>query len=337
MKKQVIFLFLLIAILYLTPLKADSFSIVWGTTQGGVTIGVGGAQETLPPTENVTPPVNPPSNPPGVTPPPGGPSGNLTLGQSLLVIKMKKGEVTQQKLTITNNRQDILSINISILNLSNYIFPTENQFTLNPGESKDLILNIYVSDSVKDNFLTGQIIFQSPFEVKTTDVVLDLQEKAPMFDIKTTLLKKILFPGDKVTANVRVLNLGDLKNVDVELESMIMDSNNTVYDSTKETFAIGDSANKQIYLRLPDKLPVGDYFFSSRVSYQNVSAKSYDSFKILENVVNFGVLAFYMITAIMLTAMALFSAIIRRKIKNNKEIAIENAELVKKLSALKFK
>lgn len=338
MKKQVIILFLLIAISCIIFVKADSFSIIWGTTKGEITIGpgTGGTKETLPPTNPPTnPPVNPPSGPGG----PGGgvtPTGNLTIGQNLLVIKMKRGEPTQEKLTITNNKQQSISISILIQNLSSYIFPTENQFTLQPGESKDIILNIYVSESVTENFLTGKIIFQSPSETQATDVVLDLQEKVPMFDIKTTLLKKILFPGDKVSANVRVLNLGDLKNVDVELESVITDSNNTVYDSTKETFAIDSSANKQVFLRLPDKLPVGDYFFSSKVSYQNISAKSYDSFKILENVINLGVLAFYLVTAIMITMIALFSAVLRRKIRNNKKFESENAELVKKLGEFRF-
>ena len=320
MKRGTFLLTILISILLISLIKADSFSIIWGTSQGGVTIGGGGSQLNVPPIGNVTiPSVTPP--PSGGGPSGGGvaPTGNLSIEKNFLVIKMKKGEPTQQKLTITNNRAENLSISISILNLSNYIFPTENSFTLKPGESRDIILNIYVSESIKENLLIGKIIFHSATEDKTTDVVLDLQEKAPMFDIKTTLLKKILFPGDKAIANVRVLNLGDLKNIDVELESMILDSKNNILDSKKETFAIDNSADKQVFLRLPDKLPIGDYFFSSKVSYRNISAKSYDSFKIIENVINFGVLTFYVITAIIITLIALLSAILTRKIKNNKE------------------
>lgn len=327
--KKLVILFLLIAILYIALIRADSFSIIWGTSQGGVTIGGGGSQLNVPPIGNVTTP--------GVTPPSGGTAGggggavvlpgNLTVEKSLLVIKMKKGVPTQQKLTITNNKAENLSISISILNLSNYIFPTENSFTLKPGESRDVILNIYVSESIKENLLIGKVIFHTPTEDKTTDVVLDLQERAPMFDIKTTLLKKILFPGDRAIANVRVLNLGDLKNIDVELESMILDSKNNILDSKKETFAIDNSADKQVFLRLPDELPIGDYFFSSKVSYQNISAKSYDSFKIFENVINFGVLTFYVITAIIITLIALLSAILTRKIKNNREEEIFEEEI----------
>jgi hypothetical protein len=317
MKRGTFLLIILISIFLVSLIKADSFTIGWGSQEGELTIGgseinspvsAGGNAAVIPP------PSQPPSGGGGAITP----AGNLSLDKSLLTIKMKKGEQNQQRVVITNNLASSITISISVINLSNFVFLSENKITLKPGESRNVIFNIYVSENVKENLLVGQIVFQSSDTVKYVNVVLDLSERAPLFDIKTTLLKKMLFKGQEAIANVKVLNLGDLKNIDVQLESGITDSKSNIYDSTKESFAINDSSIKKVSLQVPRNIPLGNYIFFSKVSYGNISATSYDSFQIIKGVVELGTAVLYIATAIIFTLIALVSTVLVRRVRNEK-------------------
>jgi hypothetical protein len=311
--KREVFLFLILTIFLISLVNADTFSIVWQTKQGEFSIGGTG--------NPITPPAVVPPTPPGGGP---GPSpGGITAGVSgfginntFMLIRVIKGEPNQQQIIITNRGNTSLPISISVVNLSRYVFPSTDSVTLAPGETRSILINIYVSESEPASLLVGKVNFQSPNAKISVDLVLELSVRAPLFDIKTTLLKKNLFQGEKATANVKVLNLGNLKNVDVELESKIVDSKNNVYDATKETFAINDSAVKTVSLKLPENVSLGQYFFSSRVSYKNISASSYDAFDILRTIIQFGQLVFYLTLTIILVLITLISVVIRSKIRD---------------------
>lgn len=298
-------------ILFILSVRADDFSIIWGTSQGEISIG---GTDINTPVGQQEAPIGAPEVP--VTPPVPGAGGVETtisgfgVNNTFMLIKIKKGEPIQQRILITNRGNTSLSLEVSVENLEKFIFPGEKNFILNPGESKSVLFNIFVSETEKENIFTGRIKFRSATSTINVDVVMEATEKAPLFDIKTTLLKKILFQGQKATADIRVLNLGDLRNIDVELESKIIDSQNKVYDSTKESFAINTSATKKVSLQIPHDMPLGKYYFSTRVSYKNISATSYDAFNILEAVIQFGALVFYLVTAIMIVLIALISVII---------------------------
>jgi hypothetical protein len=310
MKKWWIFLFLIV--IQISIISADSFTIIWGSSEGGLTIG--GTSISTGFGGTVTP-----SPPPSVTPPSAGLPPTIQKGfipeKNLLVVKLKRGEPVQERVIIINNEASDLEINISIIDLANFIFPSQKNFILKAKENKSILFNIYVPESESRNLLTGKIEFISKNLIKSVDVILDIQEKAPLFDIKTELLRKVLVPGQRAIANIIILNLGDLKNIDVELESLILDKNNQIYDSKKESFMINDSVKKQVSLKIPKDIELGEYFFSTKVSYKNISAKSYDSFKIIKSVIDLDVLAFYIIVTILLTLIILVSVILINKIK----------------------
>ncbi len=313
MKRWWIFLIIVIQI---SVISADSFTIIWGSSSQGGGLIIGGTGISTGFEGTVTPPATPPATPPsggggGITPTQGG----FSPDKNLLVVVVKKGIQTQQGVTITNNGTSDLQINISITNLTDFIFPSENGFILKPGERKSIIFNIYVSESETRKILIGKINFMGNSITKSVDVILDIQERAPLFDIKTDLLRKILVPGQRAIAGVKILNLGDLKNIDVELESLILDKSNNVYDSKKESFAINDSAKKQVFLKLPKNIELGSYFFSTKVSYKNISAQSYDSFKIIKSVIDLDVVAFWIIVIMIITSIMLVLAVLINKVK----------------------
>lgn len=294
---------------------ADIFGIGWESAEGELSVGGGTA---IPPTGDIIP----------ETPAAGGeevgggggssggavtPAESFSIDQTFIVVRMKKGVPRQEIITITNNRNSNLPINISQENLTNIAFTPEINFVLNPKEEKEIIINLFAHESEERDVIIGKINFQSGSSVKSATLILNLQERAPLFDIKTTLLKKIFFGGQRAIANIKILNLGDLKNIDVNLESSILDSENNVYDLKKEMFAINDSFTGRVILKIPYDIPTGKYLFTSEVSYKNISADSYESFDVIEKIIDTGTAIFTTIILILITVVTLVIIVIRNR------------------------
>lgn len=309
MKKSVIiFVVILFSCVFIS---ADIFDILFGSSEGEISVGI------------TTPGLEPSAGGAEEEEGGGGGGGGVTptveegfeISPTLIAEKITKGEPSQTKLKITNIGKTNLTFNISVESVSRYVFPAETTFTLNSGQIKEIILNIYVPNSETINYSAGKINVQSKTTIKSADIVLDIREKSALFDIKTTLLRKILFQGQRAFANVKVLNFGDLKNIDVELETSLIDENKTVYDLKKEMFAINDSYEGKFFVTVPEDLQEGNYIFHSKVSYKNVTAESFDTLEVIKLFINFALISFYLIVGVILILITLISVVLRSKLR----------------------
>ncbi len=210
------------------------------------------------------------------------PGYDLKLEPNFIQLQMEKGTYYQKYVNVTNNGTSPVSLRVSVTGLENFIFPENLSFSLQPGESKNLRLDIYVSSSRPADVYVGQIIFSSPQISRSIDTVLQVKETAALFDIRTIVLKKYIPPGGRVRANVSLINKGDLRNFDVHLEYKAIDFNKNVYTLKKEDFAINQYYSNVFYLDLPSNMSIGNYLFYTQVSYKNVNASSYDTFIVEE-------------------------------------------------------
>jgi hypothetical protein len=314
MKKGVIFFVLIILMSFLV--RADLFGIEWGFSEGELSVGGGipGAGEIPEEEEEEEGEEGGGGGGGGETVTPTVDEG-FEIEPSPIIIKITRGEPLRKMITITNIGKTELNLNLSLKSVTRYVFLDEKEFTLKSGEVKRIILTIYIPTSEEKNSINGKMIIQSKNETKEVDIVLDIRDRRALFDIRTTLLKKILFQGQRAFADIEVLNLGDLKNIDVALELSLIDENKTVYDIKKEMFAINDSYDGKFFLTVPRNLDLGKYTFHSKVSYEDVTAESYDTFEVIQFFINFAIIVFYLITAIVLVLITLVSIIITRKIK----------------------
>jgi len=242
---------------------------------------------------------------------------NFKLDKTFFSVEMKKGKHHQEQITATNIGDRDLIINISST-LEKFIFPEEESFILKVGESKNIKFDIYVSEKEKTNVYMGKINFNSRNINKFVNVVLDIKEKVPLFDIKTTILKKYIFPGRRITANIIILNLGDLKNIDVELEYYIIDFENNTYNPKKESFAINDSFTGKVFLEIPKDIELGQYVFYSKVNYGNISASSYDTFSVIREISFYMMMTIILSLAILIIVLVLIIIHLKRKKQKRK-------------------
>jgi len=120
-----------------------------------------------------------------------------------------------------------------------------------------------------------------------------------------------------------VKNLGDNVKVDVELESKIRGFDNKTYASKVETFAITNNSTRLVFLNVPPDLPLGNYVFYSRVSYNNITASSYDVFTVTERI-NWGIILISIIYLVLIFAILM---IIKQIIKSTKQKQVKGAFL----------
>ena len=194
-------------------------------------------------------------------------------------ITMRKGTYFQKFIAVTNNGTVPLSIHVGVSNLSKYIFPEVNSIYLKPGESQNVRFDIYVSNKVPSDIYLGKLLFSGGGVSRDSKIILQVTA-ATIFDMRTTVLKKYITPGGRVRANITVLNMGDLRNFDVNLYYKILDFNRKNYTFKKEQFAINTTHTETYFLDLPQNIGVGNYIFYSMVDYKGINATSYDTFTV---------------------------------------------------------
>ncbi|MCR4327785.1 MAG: hypothetical protein NUV46_04365 [Nanoarchaeota archaeon] len=207
---------------------------------------------------------------------------NFVVNPDFFELKMDKGTYYQQTINLTNMGSKSLTILISVEELQNFIFPQERSISVLPGESIPLRFDVYVSESREADVYVGKIHFFATEVQKDSEVVLQVNERDALFDIRTEVLKKYVVPGGRVRANVTLINKGDLRNFDVQLEYKVIDFDRNEYTLKKEDFAIDQSYNDVFFLDLPKNISIGNYLFYTQVRYGEVNASSYDTFVVEE-------------------------------------------------------
>lgn len=203
---------------------------------------------------------------------------NFYVQPTFFTAELRKGAAYEKQIMIVNNGTQDLVIGIAILDLQDFIFPEVQYVTLKKGESTNVTMHIYISESRDADVYVGKILFRNSEVSRETRVVLDVKERYALFDIRANMLKRYVNPGGTARANVSIINMGDKRNFDVSLEYKILDFDNNEYVIKKEDFAINDTFTGTFELDLPENLALGDYLFYTRVYAGNVSASSYDTF-----------------------------------------------------------
>lgn len=242
----------------------------------------------------------------------------------ILEMEMRKGTYVKKTIRVENNGSMPLNIGIGVSELSDFIFPEVRGFSIDPGEVRDIRFDIYVSDKRPADVYLGKIIFNSFYVSRNSDVVMNVKEKDALFDIRTIVLKKYISPGNRVRANISLINMGDLRNFDVVLDCKMMDFDNNIYTIRSEQFAINKTYNNIFFLDVPKNSTMGNYVFYSIVKYRDVNATSYDTFVVETISFYFWILLLFLILILMYLAYRWYK-------KRKYELEKEEEEKVKKI------
>ena len=203
------------------------------------------------------------------------------VNKELVKVEIKQGETVTEKLKIKNTGNINLNIKIEIKNLENILVLSEDNFNVPLNQEKEINLNFYSKNNQIPEVYLGKIIIDSNGIIKILNIIVEVKEKNPLFDIKTNVLTPMITYEDTLNAQISINNLGDILPIDGLLYYAVKDFNGRVYTFKEESLAIDQTLDLVREIKLP-LLPPGDYILYSKISYNKIQAISSDSFKIIK-------------------------------------------------------
>lgn len=236
--------------------------------------------------EVLAPPSPPPPEEPG-----GGPShaalpfeSNFTVDSDFIKVILKQGETQTISVTILNNGDTRLDIDMNLQHLEGFILLSEENFTLEPGQAKMVTLDFSASEDERPDVYAGRMIIKGDGIEKVVRIIIEVKERKPLFDIYSSLENTPfeLMPGDEFTAEILLYNFGDLKPVDVELFYSLRDFDGNDIVQNHETLAVEEQRLVKRKIFIPRDLEPGYYLLYSRVDYSNQTASSSALIEVVE-------------------------------------------------------
>ena len=205
---------------------------------------------------------------------------NFTVEGDIISVVMMPGQEETDYVTIKNTGNKKLDIFIG--SEMRNIFIEESKISLLPGEAKKLGIKIFAPSTQKPGIYPGRISLSSDSITRYVDVVMELKERAPLFDVSVSVLpeSKNIEPGKRVSALVSIENVLYEGIIDVELHTSIVDFDKNVIQEKKSIVAFVTKFSTYVEMAVPEKLPPGKYIFVATVSFLNTSTSSFDTFTV---------------------------------------------------------
>ena len=213
---------------------------------------------------------------------------NFSLDKDLIRILIKQGETKRETIKVINKGNTKLDFSVELEFEKNLVAMNEKSFSLYPGDVKEINLDFFAKENEFPEAYVGRLIVKELEKnmTKVANIILEVKEKSPLFDLRTNVLTKEVGLGEKVKTQINIYNLGDLKNIDLSLYYSVKDFKGNTLAFKEESLAINDSLDLERELRIPMNAEYGAHVFYAKVSYENISAVSTDSFMVIEPKLN---------------------------------------------------
>ncbi|MDP2628889.1 MAG: hypothetical protein Q8P15_03255 [Nanoarchaeota archaeon] len=249
----------------------------------------------------------------------GGSSPIFSLDKDLIQVKIKQGDTQRETITIKNLASIALDFEIDYSELSDFLIISEYNFTLAAGESKIVNVDVFTRNEELPEIYTGRIVVQSGTSRQVVNVVIEVIEKRPLFDLRVDLSDKEVSAGEDLEFDILALNMGDLSGFDILLHYSIKDFENNVYTVKEESIKIDNQLDIKRTLKVPENLEFGKYILYAKISYQNITATGIDTFEVFDKKTStiYKSVLFILILLIILVLAILIFVIRRRKSNKN--------------------
>lgn len=209
-------------------------------------------------------------------------NSDLVVVPSELTISLVRDVAVEKEFTIFNRGTNELKLTFSTEQLENFVTFDQNSITLPPNTEKTFKIKILVDKG--NQVIVGKIIIKSDTTaIKEIPVIINLRSKDFLFDvtIKIPEKSKIVSQGEKISADVTLLQVGEPKKLDVVASYETKDFSGNSYSLEQETFSVDGKKeyNKEIST---EALPAGKYVLGLDIVYTGAFAVSSDQFEVIE-------------------------------------------------------
>ena len=210
---------------------------------------------------------------------------NFSLTLDLIKISLVQGKTKTTGFKISNTGDTTQRIRIEPHEFPLALFLDEIEFSLAPGESKTITVDISAMKELPPEIYSGKIYIKSGSITRVVRLIVEVEPRVALFDIIVRLpraSKRGILRGEEVQADISMFNMGDLKPVDVELEYSIKDIEGNVITGRTETLAVETENGITRGLQIPEGAEFGDYLFYAKITYANEKAVASELFEVVK-------------------------------------------------------
>lgn len=216
--------------------------------------------------------------------PPRKPKNDFTLSEINITLSIFEGETTVKTVVVNNTGKTTLEFAVDTKSLTNLVFLSDYTFELKPNETKTLTIMASASSQFPADVYTGHIIFTGDDISKSIITVVEIKSREALFDVLLRVRSdyKTVYQGDLIYFDIKIKNMGTMKPVDIEQETVLKDMFNFVVLRKSETFAVFDEANITRNMTIPSKAIPQNYVVYAKIIYANKTAISSDIITVIE-------------------------------------------------------
>jgi len=190
------------------------------------------------------------------------------------------GNETIRAISIKNTGNVMLSFNLNVITVGDFVSLSENSFSLEPAREKSITAKII--GKRLGSYFGGMEIAGDGIK-KSVDIVIEVESEQVLFDVKIDIppAYQEIEAGGELKAQITLLNVGPPRKVDVTTTYIIKDrAGNVVYEAS-ETFAVENQKSFVKSFNVPKNLRPGDYLAIIEVRYENSFAVSSELFRVV--------------------------------------------------------
>ncbi|MBM3200005.1 hypothetical protein FJZ53_03625 [Candidatus Woesearchaeota archaeon] len=205
----------------------------------------------------------------------------FSLSKKEIRMEVTQGETVQESFRIKNDGTETLILNLEISDdLKSYIVLSKDVLALGKGEDKNIDVNFLAPATLEPGTYTGRIIIKTKLKELSLPLQMTVKKREALFDVKVKIPEKFkkVYPGESVVADVTLLNIGKIGQVDVDVYYTIKDQEGIVVTFSKETVGVEVAASFTKTLTLPEDVTVGNYTFFVNITYKDTSTTGEDYF-----------------------------------------------------------
>jgi uncharacterized membrane protein len=260
---------------------------------------------------------------------------NFTTDVDLIKVLLASGKTEKKSIKVSNTGKTKLDITGKIHYLDQFSFFKEGgmeyKFELNPDETKEIEIDFFAKKDQEAGVYPGKVGFTSDGIERTVLLVVEVESEKPLFDVKVETLPeyRVIYPGDKIMAQLTIYNLGKIGRVDVNVEYGIKDLSGKIITSENETMAVETQISVVKTLNIPFTSKPDNYVFFGKVSYKDVVGTGSDIFQVLKRI-EFVLPVSYLVLILLVFMILLLILIIYGIKKRKPKISYESFSFRKK-------
>ena len=168
------------------------------------------------------------------------------------------------KITNLNEKKNFL---IEINNLENIISLSDNNFSLNVGESKEI--TSYLKSNSLPGIYVGSLKIKSDRGEKIIPAVIEIQSVDPYFAINFDVNPKYkdIQKNGEITSNINFYNLKDSGKHNVEIDYQIISQDGKRVLSEKENLSLDSRYTLTKKINMPEKITAGSYVLGVTLNF----------------------------------------------------------------------